>query len=98
MPSTNTEPVATVFGIGLATVTAAVVAVMLFVEAFEWYDFTDTQFIAVTGMLGGLWAIVVPLVLAARGIAYSPASVSEIKEELATAPAVDPQAAAALAK
>jgi hypothetical protein len=98
MPSTNTEPVATVFGIGLATVTAAVVAAMLFVEAFDWYDFTDTQFIAVTGMLGALWAIVVPLALAVRGIAYSPASVEDIKTELAAAPAVEPQTAAALAK
>jgi hypothetical protein len=96
--NTQDNPITTIFGIGLATITAGIVAVMLFVEAFEWYDFSDNQYIAVTGMIGALWAIVIPLAMAARGIAYAPSTVEEIKTELAAAPAVDPQTAQALAQ
>jgi hypothetical protein len=93
--NTQDNPITTIFGIGIASITAGIVAVMLFVEA---YDFSDNQYIAVTGMIGALWAIVIPLAMAARGIAYAPSTVEEIKTDLATAPEVDHTTAAALAK
>lgn len=98
MPSTNTEPAVTIGGLTAGGITAAVLAILAFVEAFDWYDFSDAQYAAIVGGIAALWAVVVPMVFAIRGIAYAPSTVEEIKTELAAAPAVEPQTAQALAK
>jgi hypothetical protein len=96
--NTQDNPATTIAGVTAASITAAVVAILVLVDSFGWYDFDNTQYAAITAAVATLWAVLIPVALAIKGIAYAPSTVQEIKEELAVAPAVDPQTATALAK
>jgi len=96
--NTNDNPALAIGGLTAGGITAAVLAILAFVEAFNWYDFTDSQYAAIVGGIAALWAVVLPMVFAIRGIAYAPSTVEEIKTDLAAAPEVDHTTAAALAK
>ena len=98
MLNQTSEPATTLAGITLGSVTALVLAALALVQVFDVYDVTLEQNAAIVGFLGALWAVIIPMVYAIRGSVYSPASVAEIKTELAAAPAVDPQTAQALAQ
>jgi hypothetical protein len=96
--NTNDNPALTIGGLTAGGLTAAVLAVMAIIEAFDLYDFTDNHYMAIAGAIAALWAVVVPMVFAIRGIAYAPSTVEAIKEDLAAATPVEPQTASALAK
>lgn len=93
----QTEPAATIAGVTLGSITALVLAVLGLVQVFDVYDVTLEQNAAIIGFIGALWAVVIPMVYAIRGTVWSPASVQQVKTELATAPPVDPQTAKTLA-
>ena len=98
MPNTNTEPAATIAGVTLGAVTILVGAALALVQVFDVYEISTAQNAAVIGFIGALWAVIVPMVYSIRGTVYAPVTVAGIKEDLATAPAVDPATAATLAK
>lgn len=94
----NTEPVLTLGGITLASLTVLAAAVIGLSRAFGWYNFTDTQEQAIVKFIVAAWAVGVPLGLAIRSVVYSPNTVETIKTTLAEQDAVPPDAAKALAK
>jgi hypothetical protein len=98
MPGTQTEPVAVIGGVSLAGLTALVSAVLVCLDVFDVYNVSGEQAAAVIAVMGAMWAVFVPALIALRGIAYAPDTVQTIKEDLATAPAVEPATAATLAK
>lgn len=98
MPSTQTEPVAVIGGVSLAGLTALAGAAMVLLDVFDVYNVTGQQAAAVIAMIGAMWAVFVPALLAMRGIVFAPQSVAEIKEELATAPPIDGSTAATMVK
>lgn len=99
--NTQTQPALTVGGLTLASLTAAVAAVLVLLRVFDIYNVTEDQYAAILGFVAALWAIVTPMVFAIRGIAYAPATVQEIKETLVAEDPntpLSPEAAAAMAK
>ncbi len=96
--NTSDEPAVAIGGITLGAVTAAILALLGALEAFNLYDVTDTQYMSVAAVIAALWGIIVPMILAIRGIVYAPSSVQDIKEDLAAAETVAPKTATALAQ
>lgn len=99
--NTQDNPATTIAGVTAGSITAAVIAILVFVQAFGWYSFTQDQYAAVTAGIAALWAVVIPMALAIKGIAYAPSTVAEIKQTLVDEDPntpLTPQATAALAK
>lgn len=96
--NTQDNPAVAVGGLTAGGLTAAILAVLAVIEAFDLYDFTDVQYIAIAGAIAALWGIITPMVFAIRGIAYAPSTVEEIKTDLATSETVAPKTAQALAR
>lgn len=83
--NTNENPATTIGGVTAATLTAAVGAVLVLLEAFDLYDVSDSQYAAVGVFVAAMWAVIAPMVLSIRGIAYAPTTVEEIKTTLVSA-------------
>lgn len=95
--NTQTEPALTIGGLTLGSITAATGAVLVILRVFDIYTVSDDQYAAIVAAIAALWFVVIPMIYSIRGIVFAPATVQEIKEDLATAPAVPAETAKTLA-
>lgn len=80
--NTSTEPTLSIGGLTLASLTAAVGAVLVLLRVFDIYQVSEDQYAAILAFVAAIWAVVVPMLYAIRGIVYAPASVEDIKTTL----------------
>lgn len=99
--NTNTEPVLTIGGLTLVSLTTLAVAFIGLARAFGIWNVTDNQEAEIVKFIAAMWAVGVPLGFAIRATVYAPQTVETIKttlvEEDPNTP-LTPEGAAALAK